>query len=336
MKQQNPEVKLSVVFITYNHEKYIRRSLDGIMAQKVNFPFEVVVGEDCSTDHTRDILREYKRRYPGVFRLLFRKKNLGRPTLNVYLTAMKARGEYLAFLEGDDYWTDPGKLQRQVDFLDNHPRYMGTTHSFALVGEEDEPITNERISSLYDWEGEYTFDDWKAGGAWPGQTASNVCRNFFHNGRMDYTILYRAHDFIDDGIIFTFLLLQGPIYRFGEVMAAHRYVEKAGGESWNSRKLERNYLIEECLLKRTMMEWCELNVGLTEFGRNKARRDFRSALGIFLKHPDRAGFEMIRRLFSYYVLHLELGRPLKRAHGRKRGGSGRTQAEGQRGTGKCL
>ena len=299
--------KLSVVFITYNHEPYIRQSLDGILMQRVNFDYEIVVGEDCSSDGTRDILREYAARYPDKFRLLFRRKNLGRPTLNVYKTAMRARGEYLAFLEGDDYWTDPDKLQKQVDFLDANPSYMGTTHTFKLIGEDGEDIVNERITKLYDWSGDYTFDDFKSGGSWPGQTASNVCRNFFHNGKLDYTILYRAHDFIDDGIIFTFLLLQGKIFRFDDVMAAHRYVEKSGGESWNSRKLDRDYLIEECNLKRTMMSWCEKNVGLTSFGLKKSQKDFISCAGIFVKNPSKSSLIMFIKAFNYYVLHLKFG-----------------------------
>ena len=245
--------KLSVILITYNHEPFIRECLEGIFSQKTDFPFEVVVGEDCSTDRTRDIIREYDERYPGRMRLLFREKNLGRVTLNVYQSAMEARGEYLAFIEGDDYWTDPDKLRKQVDFLEQHREYMGTTCSFRLIGEKGEDIENERVSSLYDWSGDYSFSDWQKAGPWPGQTAGNVCRNFFKNGKLDYTILYRAHDFIDDGVIFTFILLQGKIFRFDDVMVAHRFVAKEGGESWNSRKLKRNYLIEECDLKRKMM-----------------------------------------------------------------------------------
>lgn len=299
--------KLSVVFITYNHEPYLRQSLDGIFMQETDFEFEVVVGEDCSTDNTREILKEYNERYPGKMKLLFREKNLGRPTLNVYETAMEAKGEYLAFLEGDDYWTDPRKLQKQVDYLETHPDYVGTTCTFSLIGEKGEPIENERITRLYDWSGDYTFSDWQEAGPWPGQTAGNVCRNFFHNGKLDYTILYRAHDFIDDGVIFTFILLQGKIFRFDDVMVAHRYVEKSGGESWNSRKLKRNYMIEECDLKRKMMEWVEENAGLTEKGLSRADREFKTALSVFIKHPSPDTGKMFFHCLKYW-LHLKFGK----------------------------
>ena len=121
------EPYLSVVFITYNHERYIRQALDSVLMQKTDFPFEIVVGEDCSTDHTRDILNEYKEKYPDQIRLLYREKNLGRPTLNVYQTAMECKGKYMAFLEGDDFWTDPEKLQKQVRFLEEHDEYEAVT-----------------------------------------------------------------------------------------------------------------------------------------------------------------------------------------------------------------
>ena len=100
--------------------------------QKTDFDFEIVVGEDCSTDNTREILREYDRKYPGRMKLLFREKNLGRVTLNVYQTSMEAKGEYLAYIEGDDFWTDPEKLQVQADFLEAHPAPEGKKYALVM------------------------------------------------------------------------------------------------------------------------------------------------------------------------------------------------------------
>ena len=302
-------MKLSVVFITYNHGAYVREALEGMVSQKTDFDFEILCCDDCSTDDTQKIIREYAEKYPGKFRLLFREKNTRHPTKNVYDTAMEAKGEYLAFLEGDDYWTDTNKLQKQVDFLDSHKDYMGSTHSFSLIGEDGKPIKNERIRTLYDWKGDYTWDVWKIPGArWPGQTASNVCRNFFHNGKYDYTILYRAHDFIDDGLIFTFILLQGKIYRFEDAMAAHRYVEKADGESWNSIKLKRDFMLEEANLKLTMMKWCEDNVGLTQFGLARAKKELKTAVSIFVKAPSTVSWKLFRDAIGYYFIHLRFGK----------------------------
>ena len=300
--------KLSVVLITYNHGKYIREALDGILMQKVSFPYEIVVGDDCSTDDTQAILKEYAEKNPDKFRLILREKNLGRPTLNVYLTSMECQGDYIAYLEGDDFWTDENKLQKQVDFLESHPDYSATTHSFRVIDENSKPSSDDQKEKLYAWSGDYTFTDWQKAGAWPGQTASNVCRNIYKNGKMDYSILYRAHDFIDDGVIFTFLLLQGKIYRFDDVMAAHRVIRKSGGETWNSRKLDRNYLLEECNLKLTMMEWVEENAGLTQDAFRRSKTEFKTCASCWIKHPSAKTWKLFAKAFAYYLLHMRLGK----------------------------
>jgi len=113
-------MKLSVVMITYNHERYIAQAIESALAQKVNFPYEIVIGEDCSTDGTRAVVADFARRYPKQIRALLRTQNLGM-NRNLADTLAACGGEYVAYLEGDDYWTSVDKLQRQVDFLDAHP-----------------------------------------------------------------------------------------------------------------------------------------------------------------------------------------------------------------------
>jgi glycosyltransferase involved in cell wall biosynthesis len=121
-------MKLSVLMITYNHERFIRQALDSALMQDVDFDFEIVVGEDLSTDGTRSILLEYAQKYPGKVRLSLREKNMGAVT-NFYTTLTECRGEYVALLEGDDFWTDPQKLRRQVAFLDEHRDYVSCFHN---------------------------------------------------------------------------------------------------------------------------------------------------------------------------------------------------------------
>ncbi len=297
-------MKLSVLFIPYNPEEYIRQSLDSVLAQKCNFDFEIVVGEDCSTDHTRDILREYDEKYPGRFRLLFREKNFGRPTMNVYDTGMHCTGDYIAFLEGDDYWTDENKLQKQVDFLDQNPGYMGCTHTCSVVGKHGESVDDPEALGLYEWDGDYTFEDYKSQPCWPGQTATVVCRNFFREGVYDYTILYKAHDFLDDGVILLFLLLQGKIFRMSETMSAWRFVKKEGEGNWNSLKLKRNQMADDCLTKKRLLEWCERSVGLSDYGRNMAYNDYVTAVSLWVKSKFKEHRALVGELFEYNIRHV--------------------------------
>ncbi|MDA8106812.1 MAG: glycosyltransferase [Nitrospiraceae bacterium] len=121
-------MKLSVFMVTYNHEKYIAQALDSVLMQEVDFDYEIIVGEDCSTDNTRNILLEYQQKYPYKFKLLLHDSNLG-ACANFMQSFKACSGDYMAYLEGDDYWTDTLKLQKQVDFLDAHPECAISFHN---------------------------------------------------------------------------------------------------------------------------------------------------------------------------------------------------------------
>lgn len=125
-------MKLSVCMITYNHEKYIAQAIEGCLMQKTDFPVEIVIGEDCSTDKTRSICLEYKNKYPDKIKLLLPEKNLGMMG-NLVETLNACDGEFVAWCEGDDYWTDPKKLQKQVDFLDANKEYAICSHGVQIV-----------------------------------------------------------------------------------------------------------------------------------------------------------------------------------------------------------
>ena len=113
-------MKLSVAMITYNQELFIGQAIESVLTQKVNFDYEIVIGEDCSTDGTRAIVIDFQRRYPDIIKVLLRERNIG-GFRNIESTLAACGGQYLAVLEGDDYWSRPDKLQKQVDFLDTHP-----------------------------------------------------------------------------------------------------------------------------------------------------------------------------------------------------------------------
>lgn len=115
-------MKISVCIATYNHEHFIRECLEGIVSQQVTCDFEIIIGEDASTDQTLSICAEYALRYPKLIKLLTTPVNLGM-LRNGMRTAAAATGKYIAICEGDDYWTDPTKLQRQYDFLEANPEY---------------------------------------------------------------------------------------------------------------------------------------------------------------------------------------------------------------------
>lgn len=107
---------VSVCIITYNHAKYINQAIDSVLMQKVNFPWEIIIADDCSTDGTRALIMEYQSKYPYLIKLILQEHNVG--PLNNWIELLSAsNAEYVAYLEGDDYWLDENKLQMQYDLL---------------------------------------------------------------------------------------------------------------------------------------------------------------------------------------------------------------------------
>lgn len=148
--------KVSVLIITYNHEPYLRQAVESALMQEANFAFEIVIGEDCSTDRTRDVAIALCEQYPDRIRLLRHERNLG-ANRNLAATLAACRGEYVALLEGDDFWTNALKLQRQADFLDDHPDYAICYHDVALTGL---PIGDDRWHRFTAFQDEtYTIDN---------------------------------------------------------------------------------------------------------------------------------------------------------------------------------
>lgn len=126
---------LSVCMITYNHERYIRDAIEGVIMQKTDFQFELVIGEDCSTDHTLNICKEYLNKYPDLIKLLTVEKNIGAMP-NMIRTINSCNGKYIAFCEGDDYWINPNKLQKQVDFLARNIEYSVCFHEALILWDD--------------------------------------------------------------------------------------------------------------------------------------------------------------------------------------------------------
>ncbi len=142
-------MKVSILMIAYNHEEYIVQAIESILAQKVDFEYEIVIGEDCSTDQTRQIVIDYKKQYPDKINLLLPELNLG--MLPNFISTYKAcQGEYIAILEGDDYWISPDKLQKQVNFLDKNIDFTicftNTLHVWGNITREPEVFLNNQAA----------------------------------------------------------------------------------------------------------------------------------------------------------------------------------------------
>lgn len=142
---------VSICSITYNHAPFIRQCLDGFLMQQCNFPIEIIINDDCSTDGTTEIIREYAEKYPDKIFPIFHEENLysqGVRGMFQKFVYPKARGKYIALCEGDDYWTDPLKLQKQVDFLESHHECSMCFHNVDFISYEGKPNPLRNKSNL--------------------------------------------------------------------------------------------------------------------------------------------------------------------------------------------
>lgn len=125
---------ISVAIVTYNHEKYIAKALDSVLAQRGLFAIEIIVGEDASPDDTFAVLEKYKSEHPNIVKVLRGSENIG--ALKNMIRVLKAcTGDYIAILDGDDYWTNENKLQKQLNFLQLQPEFSGCFHNTQIVSE---------------------------------------------------------------------------------------------------------------------------------------------------------------------------------------------------------
>ncbi len=212
------DIKVSVSVITYKHVGYIRKCLDSILMQKVNFKYEIVVGEDCSEDGTREILLEYKEKHPDIFVLLLNEKNMGvsNNSLNV---RRHCRGEYTTACEGDDFWVDENKLQKQVDFLDSHPDYSAVATNTVNV---DVDGNNPRVC-LMNWQVNKTYElkhFLKYGMVIHGNSIMRRNNEPLHDER--YIKLRLAEPTMGDIIMRVFMYDNGKIYVLPDITHAHR------------------------------------------------------------------------------------------------------------------
>ena len=229
-------IKVSVLLPTYNQEKYIGKALESIVVQKTDFEYEIMVGDDASNDGTRKIVEEYRRKHPEIVKTIIRKKNLG--AYRNFLDLIKrAQGDYIAFLEGDDYWIDEEKLQKQVDFLEKNPDYAAVFGRCKVVDEHDYRRVEMEKWFLAFQGGEYTALDYEKY-LLPGQTATAMYRketiiNLIDKLKSDKRVMPRVP--VIDRFLVLGVLSVGRIFTFEDFFAAYRYILDKNSGSWSSK-----------------------------------------------------------------------------------------------------
>jgi len=207
----NEKPLVSVCMIAYNHEDFIAQAIEGVLMQKTNFDLELVIGDDYSTDETRKICNEYKKEFPDKIRILERERNLGM-SANFADTLEDCLGKYVALCEGDDYWTDPFKIQKQIDFLEKNTDFAICFHNADVLDEETGNISKD----FYPYRrGVAEFADLLCGLYVP--TASCVFRNNLFEQFPDF-----FYDYALDIILNLLNARHGKLKFFDETMSVYR------------------------------------------------------------------------------------------------------------------
>ena len=226
---------VSICCTTYNHVNYIRQCLDGFVMQKTNFPIEILIHDDASTDGTQDIIRGYEAKYPNIIKPIYQKENQYSKGVKVSLVYnySRAKGKYIALCEGDDYWTDPYKLQKQVDFLESHPDYVMCSHRFDQYYEDGHRLEKEKDDTFQG--ADYDLQN-LIGGKWLTQTLTVMYRRSALDLKQ-----YERYGMSMDIILFYELLKHGKGYCFPEAMGVYRY---HNGGVWSEVSQNQRRLVE--------------------------------------------------------------------------------------------
>ena len=228
------KIIVSVFCATYNHGKYIRDALEGFVSQKTSFPFEVIVHDDASTDNTAEVIKEYEKKYPGIIKPIYQSENIHNKKINRNYAYMlpNAKGKYIALCEGDDYWIDEYKLQKQVDYMEQHPECSLIAHKSYVLNCDDGKMTifSDADFSDTNWDvpqkiaisNESLF-----------QTASMLFKKSYYYTNEQFLRTHPNYDYVYKILLAT----EGTVHIIPDIMSVYRRNTKG---SWTERIWKNN------------------------------------------------------------------------------------------------
>ncbi len=225
---------VSIICNTYNHEEYIAKTIDSFVMQQTNFKFEILIHDDASTDRTAQIIRDYEKCYPDLIKAICQNENQRSKGISVTkLNIARAQGKYIAFCEGDDYWTDPYKLQKQVEYMEAHPECSLCVHGGYVVNSSDETIIGKHQASKKNQV--FTVEQVIEGGGGLFLTNSMVFPKKFAEVRPKFFDLSPVGDYP----LAISLSLLGTVYYIDEIMSAYRANVRGSWTTSNLSTIEK-------------------------------------------------------------------------------------------------
>ena len=238
------DIKVSVLCTVYNHEKYLRRCLDGFVNQKTSFKYEVIVNDDCSQDGSVAILKEYSKKYPDLFKLILQSENQYSKGISIGMDILfpVSKGKYVAICEGDDYWCDENKLQRQYDYMEQHPECSMCVHNTIRhdLSRKKSDVTFHKWKTIHVLDEKDVFFGW------------NVHTSAYFLKRELFLLPFKKKYWFGDYVRLTYAYACGEVVAFPEIMSVYNYQNRNGVTFQNSampvsKRIKKNLLRAEYL-----------------------------------------------------------------------------------------
>lgn len=247
MNMPDDKITVSVILITYNHEEYIAQAIESVLNQKVNFKYEVIIGDDNSLDNTQQIIKEYELLYPEKIKAILRKQNIGMRKNSDDLR-QRAQGKYIIALEGDDYWIDNNKLEKQVEFLEKNIEFVAVAHWCDVVdqcGKSSNLYPNKK--EIFNFKKDiYKLRDYK-NDIIPGHINTIMYRNIYLDNKYNLNKFYSASETIGDRTTYLMLVLIGKVGVIHEVMSCYRFIQRQGATNYCSTIIGKNIALDRYL-----------------------------------------------------------------------------------------
>ena len=233
MSEKQPLVTIRC--LVYNHEPYLRQCLEGFVMQKTNFPFEAIVHDDASTDGSAAIIKEYAEKYPDIIKPIFETENqyskhdgtIGR------IMRENTHGKYVAICEGDDYWIDPLKLQKQVDFLESHPEYVLSYTNFIVDNCDPKNVQKRRFKGIDGNICKFLITKGNPIGTVTVCIRRDICLEYSKES-LSWNLTMKMGDFP----LWIYASMKGPVHYLSEVTAAYRVLPHSASHNSNPRIIE--------------------------------------------------------------------------------------------------
>lgn len=299
--ENSNQILVSVICMCYNHENYIKTALDGFLKQKTNFAYEVIVHDDASTDKSPEIIRNYAEKNPQIITAILQKENQYSKGINStkLFVLPYVKGKYIAYCEGDDYWIDDRKLQKQVDFLENHLEYTACVHNTKIYNCQKRKFVGYISKKNIDYD--IQLSEVINRGSYAYQTSSLLMRKEFFCEETPYSIFAKG---FKDWPLAIMLNLNGKIRYFRDTMSVYRLFSNKTSWSTNSNGILQSASYDNAIKMLTVLKEYVPNDNLKDIDEAILRQEY------YKKLANKEYKNIIKKPFNKYLREETLKRQI--------------------------